>query len=94
MFDRLVESYAKKKECLKQAILGCPNLISLEMFENLHLQKHGRTLDYKRHHEMVFNMCGSLDASREASKSGHTKRLSHLTETSECEANIELQLFH
>ena len=94
MFDRLVESYAKKKECLKQAILGCPDLISLEMFENLHLQKHGRTLDYKKHREMVFNMCGSLDASREASKSGHTKRLSHLTETSEHEANIEPQLLH
>ena len=38
---------AKKKDSLKQAILGCPDLISLEMFENLHLQKHGKTLDHK-----------------------------------------------
>ena len=26
---------------------------------------------------MVINMCGSLDVAREASRSGHSKRLSH-----------------
>ena len=47
---------AKKKDSLKQAILGCPDLISLEMFENLHLQKHGKTLDYERYRTMVMNI--------------------------------------
>ena len=35
---------------------------------------------------MVVNMCGSLDAAKEASRGGNTKRLSHHTETSGCEA--------
>ena len=37
----------KKKECLRQAI------VSLEMFQNLHLQKHGRTPPHKRHLEIT-----------------------------------------
>ena len=38
---------------------------------------------------MVINMCGSLDASREASRSGHSKRLSqaHESNASEHAAN-------
>ena len=51
----------KKKDSLKQAILGCPDLVSLEMFENLHRQKHGKPVAHKRHRAMVMDMCGSLD---------------------------------
>ena len=29
----------RKKEALKQAILGCPKLMSLEMFENEHIKQ-------------------------------------------------------
>ena len=43
-------------------------------------------LDYKRYRTMVVNMCGSLDAAKEASRGGNTKRLSHHTETSGYEA--------
>ena len=59
----------KKKDSLKQAILGCPDLVSLEMFENLHRQKHGRPMAYEKYRTMVMDMCGSLDVAREASRS-------------------------
>ena len=76
----------KKKDSLKQAILGCPDLVSLEMFENLHRQKYGKPMEYKRYRTMVLDMCGSLDIAKEASRGGNTKRLSHHTETSGYEA--------
>ena len=57
----------RKKEALKQAILGCPDLMSLEMFENDHIKNHGRPMDYKEYRNMVVNMCGSLDIARDAS---------------------------
>ena len=80
----------RKKEALKQAILGCPELMSLEMFENEHIKQHKRSVDYKECQSMVTNMCGSLDAAREASRSGHSKWLSqaHESNTSEYAANI------
>ena len=68
----------RKKEALKQAILGCPDLISLEMFENEHVKNNGRPMDHKECRSMVINMCGSLDIARDASKSGQSKRISQL----------------
>ena len=45
----------KKKDSLKQAILGCPDLVSLEMFENLHRQKYGRPMACKKYRAMVMD---------------------------------------
>ena len=42
----------------------------------------------------IFNMCGSLDASREASKSGHAKRLSHLVVPWKCPSSDQDSGFH
>ena len=35
----------KKKEVLKQSILGCPELLPLEMFENDHMKVHKKPMD-------------------------------------------------
>ena len=78
----LIKSRRSRDQEEDIAVFICTDLISMEMFENLHLQKHRVPLPCKRYREMVFNVCGSLDVVREVSKNGHAMRLSHLTETS------------
>ena len=80
----------RKKEALKQAILGCPELTSVGIFETQYVQRNKRAMDYKEYRSMVIDMCGSLDIAREASSSGHSKRLSqaHESDASEHATNV------
>ena len=80
----------RKKEALKQAILGCPELTSVGIFETQYVQRNKRTMDHKEHRSMAIDMCGSLDVAREASRSGHSKRLSqaHESNASEYTTNV------
>ena len=58
----------KKKDSLKQAILGCPDLVSLEMFENLHRQKHGKPMEHKRQLDVLV-WCDQVEPSSYSTKS-------------------------
>ena len=63
----------EKKELLRNAILGHPDLLNVEISDKAYQRVHGRKMDYQTYHEHVEDICQSIvDISRQENKITHT----------------------
>ena len=79
-FDELITNYNdvadtteiieedEMKELLRKAILGHPDLLSVEISDKAYERNHGRKMDYQNYHEHIEDICQSLDISRQENK--------------------------
>ena len=79
-FDELIANYNdvaditeiinddKKKELLRNAILGHPDLLNVEISDKAYQRVHGNKMDYQTYHEHVEDICQSVDISRQENK--------------------------